>query len=224
MNKVLKLPTTKKKARHAWTLSENKYLTLDDVRKLRRFCRQEKQYALKTGAMLGVRNWFMIELGLNAGFRVKEMAGLKCGDILIDKEHSSIVAIGKRLKKRSIWISSEFKKTCLWYLRWKQKMGQEIQPESYVFTTAKAKTVDKRTLQKAFKKCVARAGLPGYYSIHCLRHTFGSHLYLSSNHNLRLVQEQLGHSSVRVTEVYASLMNTDAKEAVEKLYIQSKTY
>lgn len=62
------------------------------------------------------------------------------------------------------------------------------------------------------------AGLEGCYSIHCLRHTYGSHLYIASNHNLRLVQEQLGHSSIRITEVYASLMNTEIKASLEKLY------
>jgi len=42
--------------------------------------------------------------------------------------------------------------------------------------------------------------------------------YVASGYNLRLVQKQLGHSSVRVTEVYASLMDKCIKQAVERLY------
>jgi len=87
-----------------------------------------------------------------------------------------------------------------------------------IFTSRKGKKLTCRALQKSFKKCLARAGLPMHYSIHCLRHTYGSHLYVASGYNLRLVQKQLGHSSVRVTEVYASLMDKCIKQAVERLY------
>ena len=217
LKNALNLTRKRKKARFAWTLDENKYLTIDEVKKLRRYCCKKKRQALKENKITGVRNWFMVELGLNAGLRVKEMANLKCGDILIDKEHSSIIALGKRGKKRSVWISSKFKKDCLWFLKWKQKVGQSTKPESYIFTSENGNQLTRRALQKAFYSTIKKAGLSNH-SIHHLRHTFGSYLYLSSGHNLRLVQEQLGHSSVKVTEVYASVMNTDAKNAVENLY------
>ena len=36
--------------------------------------------------------------------------------------------------------------------------------------------------------------------------------------NLRLVQRQLGHSSSKVTEVYANLFQADVERSVERLY------
>jgi len=99
-------------------------------------------------------------------------------------------------------------------LEWKNKHL----PGQYLFSNSRGEKLSKRTLQKSFKKCMKSVGLESHYSIHCLRHTYGSHLYKSSNHNLRLVQEQLGHSSIRTTQVYANLMDEEIKEALEELY------
>ena len=42
-------------------------------------------------------------------------------------------------------------------------------------------------LQKIFKKWAQETGLPEYYSIHSLRHTYATRLYKASGHNLRMV-------------------------------------
>jgi integrase/recombinase XerC len=53
-----------------------------------------------------------------------------------------------------------------------------------------------------------------------LRHTFATYLLKASNYNLRLVQAQLGHSSIRTTQVYMGLMDEDVKKAINRLYKQ----
>ena len=55
-------------------------------------------------------------------------------------------------------------------------------------------------------------------SIHCLRHTCACELYRVSGHNLRLVQKQLGHSSIKTTEVYADVVEVEMRDAVENLF------
>ena len=50
-----------------------------------------------------------------------------------------------------------------------------------------------------------------------LRHTYATLLYKSSGNNLRLVQQQLGHSSVQTTTVYANVMNEDVEKADNQL-------
>ncbi len=72
-------------------------------------------------------------------------------------------------------------------------------------------------IQKVFKRYAKRAGLPPRYSIHSLRHTYATILYKASGYNLRLVQQQLGHSSPNTTAVYASVVNADLEEAVERM-------
>lgn len=62
--------------------------------------------------------------------------------------------------------------------------------------------VHKNSLQRAFKKVLVRNGLEG--SMHCLRHTFCSHLVMAGV-PLRTVQVLAGHASYSTTEKYAHL-------------------
>lgn len=213
------LPKKPKKTRFAWTLSDKKYLRLSDVNKLKRACGKVMHLALRHDSSVAVRDWFMIELGLNTGLRVEEMRELKCCDLNIQKGYASVsVRKGKGNKPRNVKISESFRHRCKRFLEWKNKRGQSTDSEFYLLTSNKGTQLSKRALQKAFKKCIRKAGLPEHYSIHSLRHTYGTYLLKASNYNLRLVQEQLGHSSVRVTEVYAGLLDSDVTRAVERLY------
>ena len=72
-------------------------------------------------------------------------------------------------------------------------------------------------MQYGFKEALKISGLPEVYSIHACRHTYGTFLYQRTK-NLRLVQKQLGHSSVTTTTVYADVTAQEAVEAVNGLY------
>ena len=207
----------KPKNRHfSWSVNETKFLDLEKVKKLRQKLKAAKNKALKENKIVPVRNWFMVELGLFTGLRVDEMVNLKISDLHLKEEQSSLtVKRGKGDKSRTVYFSEAFKDECLFYLGWKEKTIPKSDP---LFTNGSGRQLTKRALQKAFKRCLRLAGLESRYSIHCLRHTYGSFLYKSSSHNLRMVQEQLGHSSIRTTQIYASLMNEDVKKAVDKIY------
>lgn len=208
------LKTSKRKFN--WTIDEGKYLTFSQVKKLRQYC---KQIALDKHKNIYTRDWFLIELGLFCGLRVSEMANLKVGCLSIQDEQSSlIVKNGKGGKTRIVHFSDEFKENCLFFLRWKEANNQPVEKESFVLTNNTGEQLTKRALQKAFKRCLKGAGLDIHYGIHSLRHTFATHLYKASGYNLRLVQQQLGHSSIRTTQVYANLFNEDMKKAVGRLY------
>ncbi len=207
----------KPKNRHfSWSVNETKYLDLERVKKLRQKLKEAKNKALKENKIVPVRDWFMVELGLFTGLRVEEMVNLKDSDFHLKESQSSLtVKRGKGDKPRTVYLPETFKNECLFYSDWKEKI---IPKSDYLFTNSKGRQLTKRALQKAFKRCIRLAGLEAHYSIHCLRHTYGSFLYKSSSHNLRMVQEQLGHSSIRTTQVYASLMNEDVKKAVDTIY------
>ena len=103
------------------------------------------------------------------------------------------------------------------FLGFRENFGLSNSSGSFLLSSKNGERLTKRALQKQFKKCVKDAGLPEHYSIHCLRHTYATFL-LKASGNLKLVQIQLGHSSIKTTEVYISLIEKDTDKALENLY------
>jgi site-specific recombinase XerD len=212
------LSHTEKKHSFSWIVDESKCLSIEEVKKLRNLCKKATNCGLKHRKFTPIRNWFMVELGLNAGLRVEEMASLKCGNLLIDKDRSSIIVTGKGNKKRAVWISSVFKKTCIEYLDYKKTFGYGTDADDYLLNNLKGNMITKRALQKFFKILIRKAGLPEHYYIHCLRHTYTTFLLKASNYNYRFAQQQLGHASIKTTQTYASVIESEGRKAVEKIY------
>jgi integrase/recombinase XerC len=78
-----------------------------------------------------------------------------------------------------------------------------------VWLTERGQRISSRSVDDRFAVVRAAAGLPDILSVHCLRHSYVSHL-IEDGVDPLFVQQQVGHSWASTTAVYTSI-GTDAK-------------
>ena len=201
-------------------LTQEDFLTERQVKQLKGTLRRAARQGREDGKYIPVRDWCILHIALDAGLRVSEICDLKIGDLLISQGNSSIIVrSGKGNKKRGVSIGEDLRSHLERYIRWKEKRGQPTGDDDLLFLSPSGKSdkLSRQAVYHAFKRWAKRTDLPERFSIHSCRHTYASMLYKSSDYNLRLVQSQLGHSSIQTTQVYADVLNEDAEKAVNDL-------
>lgn len=89
-----------------------------------------------------------------------------------------------------------------------------FKPTVYLFEGQKAGTpYDERSLQQVIKQAVAKCNITKPVSLHWLRHSYATHL-LEAGTDLRYIQEILGHSSSRTTEIYTHVSKKSLQNIV----------
>ena len=195
-----------------WIISPDKFLSSEETKRLRKICQEAALAARAKGMQAPVRDYLIIELALSTGLRVSELANLRIENLHLKRgQNTLLVQNGKGNRDRVVAFSSRLKGQILEYLEYRSHHS------AYLFPSERGERMTPSAIQKVFKRHAKRAGLPPRYSIHSLRHTYATILYKASGYNLRLVQQQLGHSSPNTTAVYASVVNADLDAAVERM-------
>ena len=193
-----------------WLITPDKYLSTSETKQLTKTIDDAAILAKSKGRFAPVRDNAIIHLALGTGLRVSELTSLKVDHIHFKRGSNQIVVYkGKGDKNRIVTINNNLKSIIQQYM--------DYHPSVYLFPSERGEQLTRSGIQQIFKKWANKAGLPKRYSIHSLRHTYATNLYKASGYNLRLVQKQLGHSSISTTQVYADTFDEDLEIAVEKL-------
>ena len=193
-----------------WLITPDKYLSTSETKQLTKTIDDAAILAKSKGRFAPVRDNAIIHLALGTGLRVSELTSLKVDHIHFKRGSNQIVVYkGKGDKNRIVTINNNLKSIIQQYM--------DYHPSVYLFPSERGEQLTRSGIQQIFKKWANKAGLPQRYSIHSLRHTYATNLYKASGYNLRLVQKQLGHSSISTTQVYADTFDEDLEIAVEKL-------
>ena len=146
------------------------------------------------GVVRNVKHRSILMLIYSGGLRVGESVSLKVSDI--DSKRMMVHVQGGKGRKDRYTLLSE---AALAQLR---EYYKEYHPKEYLFEGAHGrKHLSERSVQSLFERAVEDARIRKPVSIHTLRHSFATHL-LEAGVDIRYIQELLGHSRTRTTEIY----------------------
>ena len=148
------------------------------------------------GSVQNLKHKIILSLAYGAGLRVSEVADLKIRDLDFYKNLIN-VRQGKGSKDR-ITLLPDALRVDLLQLICDRDFGD------YVFESQRGGKLCTRTLQKIFQNALHKAGHTQNATFHSLRHSFATHL-LEGGVQLPYIQELLGHSNIRTTQIYTKV-------------------
>jgi integrase/recombinase XerC len=142
-----------------------------------------------------LRDDAVLELLYGCGLRVSELCGLDLGDV--DFRERSVTVWGKGSRQRRVPAGEPALDAVRgWIERGRPQVGDLSEAGSAVFVNHRLRRLGPRDVRRILGE---RSPLPTHP--HALRHAYATHL-LDGGADLRVVQELLGHASLRTTEVY----------------------
>ena len=163
--------------------------------------------------ILGRRDYALFELIYSSGMRISEAVGLDVSSWR--REEKAISVIGKRNKERIVFVGDIAFEAVVEYLRdiRPRLLSKKNQKEPALFLNRRGGRLTRQAAHLRFQECTSRLGLEA--TIHTLRHSFASHM-IKNGADIRSVQEMLGHSDIKTTQIYTQLDTSTLLEAYDK--------
>ncbi|MDQ2863165.1 MAG: tyrosine-type recombinase/integrase [Bacteroidota bacterium] len=152
-------------------------------------------------ALTNKKHKAMLFTAYSAGLRVSEIVNLKIADI-DSKRMQIFISRAKGKKDRYVNLSP----LVLDILRKYLKEYTPV-PKLYLFESEQTFTAyPTRTVQQIFSTAKRKAGISKEVGIHCLRHSFATHL-LDKGTDIKYIKDLLGHFNIKTTERYLHVSN-----------------
>ena len=182
-----------------------KTIDFDDLRNM---------MSIKTGCYSELRAVLMIELLYSCGLRVSELVGINIKDL--DMNEGFVRVMGKGGKVRFSPIGSSAINVLETYLTKRPESKSDA-----LFLNQKDLRISPRSVQNIVKKRALDVGVSINVHPHMLRHAAATH-FLQSSHDLRTVQEFLGHKSIKSTQIYTHLDFLELSKVYDEFHPRAK--
>ena len=163
-----------------------------------------------------IRDRAMFELLYSSGLRLSELVSLDIHYVKqpehtslswVDLPSADVHVTGKGNKPRTVPIGAQALKAIQAWLAIRPSRARDKTNASdhfALFIGERGKRIHPRVVQQRLHNWSVLAGSHTPVHPHVLRHSFASHV-LQSAHDLRAVQDMLGHASISTTQVYTQL-------------------
>jgi integrase/recombinase XerC len=146
------------------------------------------------------RDRAILELLYSSGLRLAELTDLDVDDV--DRREATVRVTGKGNKDRIVPVGSRALDALA---KWQVSRVAIAEPEEQaLFVSNRGTRLSRRSVQARVDHWARRQGIDTRVYPHLFRHSFATHL-LESSHDLRGVQELLGHANISTTQVYTHL-------------------
>ena len=172
--------------------------------------RQFIETAMKDTGPLGLRNWALMEIMYGGGLRSQEAVDLNVSDV--DRAAGLVHAMGKGKKERIVPIGRYALTAIAQYME-KGRPQLVSSRQKALFVNARGGRLTTRSVRRIVKATLVKSALHRNISPHWLRHSYATHL-LMGGADLRVVQELLGHESLRTTQIYTYV----SQEQLSRIY------
>ncbi|BAS14244.1 tyrosine recombinase XerD [Arthrobacter sp. Hiyo8] len=119
-------------------------------------------------------------------------------------------------KRRTVLAVPEFDWAIEGLKQWVEQGRPIVRPKNHaaLWVSERLSRVSAKHLDKRFNRLRSEAGLDEALTLHCLRHSYVTHL-IEFGYPERFVQEQVGHSYASTTAIYTSVSNDFKNKALQ---------
>ncbi|MCT4614399.1 MAG: site-specific integrase [Marinifilaceae bacterium] len=143
-----------------------------------------------------IKHKLIIACLYSSGLRLSELLNLELKHINTTTKKIKIVS-SKNNKDRYVILAENLLIILNTYLT-------QFSPQKFLIESRTKGKYSESSVQAIVKKAAQKAGIIAKVTPHTLRHSYATHM-LESGTDIRVIQELLGHSSVRTTEIYTHI-------------------
>lgn len=156
------------------------------------------------------RNIAVVELLFATGMRISELCGLRRDSINL--QDGEIRIHGKGDKERILQLTEDITINAL--REYETLFQPEMKKSEYFFLNKCGRPLSTQSVRSMIHQLAASASISMHITPHMFRHSFATYL-VNQDVDIRCIQEMLGHSSIRTTEIYTHVNGMKQRSVLE---------